>query len=126
MKCKLVNSRKKTMKFCRFLRINDDVGYNLEEGRGEGRIKYYGNGFKSIECGISVDKPDDIDKSAWKCFIGVENDDGELKTLGAVIDPQSETQGGISFTIFANTKVFTRNENDGKCTKSICDYIFWQ
>lgn len=47
MKCKLVNS-KKTQKFCRFLRLSDDVGFNLEEGRGDERIRYYGNGFSEL------------------------------------------------------------------------------
>ncbi|XP_031627128.1 uncharacterized protein LOC116343281 isoform X2 [Contarinia nasturtii] len=94
MKCKLMNNRRKMMKFCRFLQINDDVGYNLDEGRGDGRIKYYGNGFQSSECGVSIDNPGDSDKSAWKCFIGVE-DDGEIKTFGAIIDPQTKAQATI-------------------------------
>lgn len=95
MQCKLMNS-KKIMKFCRFLRINDDVGYHLEEGRGDGRFRYFGDGFKNNECGISIANPDNNDKSPWKCFIGVE-DDEELMTVGAIIDgsnpPKTSAQG---------------------------------
>lgn len=84
------------MKFCRFLRLNDDVGFNLQDGRGDERISYYGNGFENLECGISIGNVDQNDKSPWKCFIGVD-DDGELKTMGAIIDgsdsQQTNTQG---------------------------------
>ncbi|XP_055298260.1 uncharacterized protein LOC129566399 [Sitodiplosis mosellana] len=95
MKCKLVNTRK-TLKFCRFLRLNDDTGFNLQDGRGEERISYFGNGFANRECGISIANADDSDKSPWKCFIGVD-DDGHLKTMGAIIDgsvPQKTSSQG--------------------------------
>lgn len=94
MKCKLVNSRKK-ITFCRWLRLNDETGFNLEDGRGDTRYSYFGDGFKSLECGISVANADQNDKSPWKCFIGVE-DDGELDTHGAIVDgtdPQQPAQG---------------------------------
>lgn len=95
MKCKLVNT-KKIMTFCRFLRLNDDVGFHMQDGRGEERISYFGNGFHKRECGISIANADDNDKSPWKCFIGVD-DDNKLKTMGAIIDgsdpPQTTTQG---------------------------------
>lgn len=84
MKCKLVNSNK-LVKFCRFLRLNDDVGFNLEEGRGELRYRYFGNGFQDRECGISIANPDENDKSPWKCFVGVD-DEGVQRTLGSIID----------------------------------------
>lgn len=84
MKCKLVNSNK-LVKFCRLLRLNDDVGFNLEEGRGELRYRYFGNGFQDRECGISIANPDENDKSPWKCFVGVD-DEGVQRTLGSIID----------------------------------------
>lgn len=90
MKCKLVNS-KKMIKFCRFLRLIDDVGFHLEMGRGEQRYSYFGNGFEQGECGISIANADENDKSPWKCFIGVD-EDGELKTIGAIVDGTDPTQ----------------------------------
>lgn len=97
MKCKLINS-KKSVKFCRFLRLNDDVGFNLELGRGEAGYRYFGNGFHNQECGISIEKPDSNDKSVWKCLIGVD-DEGTLKTVGAIIDgsdPNKPNTQGLS------------------------------
>lgn len=101
MKCKLVNS-KKTQKFCRFLRLNDDVGFHLEEGRGDERYRYFGNGFKNLECGISIANPDENDKSPWKCFIGVDDENGEMKTIGGIVDgtdpKQTQSQGYLFFS----------------------------
>lgn len=97
MKCKLANSNK-TMKFCRFLRANDDIGFNLEEGRGEARYRYFGNGFHNRECGISIANADSNDKSPWKCLLGVEEKD-EMKMLGAIIDgsdPEQPYAQGLS------------------------------
>lgn len=95
MKCKLENT-KKTLKFCRFLRLNDDVGFNLQDGRGEEHISYYGRGFDKHECGISIANADESDKSPWKCFMGVD-DSGKLETMGAIIDgsdqQKTSTQG---------------------------------
>lgn len=101
MKCKLINTKKIT-KFCRFLRLNDDIGFNLEDGRGEERYYYYGNGFKNNECGISILNPDESDKTPWKCFIGVEFDE-EVTTVGALIDgtdPQKDKTPGFSLHLF--------------------------
>lgn len=96
MKCKLVNSRKK-ITFCRFLRLGDDVGFNMQEGRGGDRYRYFGAGFRHFECGISIENADESDKSPWKCFIGVE-DDGEPMTVGAIVDgtdPQQTAKGWL-------------------------------
>lgn len=115
MKCKLINTKKIT-KFCRFSRLNDDIGFNLEEGRGEARYYYFGNGFQNNECGISILNPDESDKTPWKCFIGVD-DDGEMTTVGALIDgtdPEKDKTPGflchiccfLSF-FFVSTNTFT-------------------
>lgn len=93
MRCKLINSEK-SVKFCRFLRLNDEVGFNLEEGHGDERYRYFGNGFHNQECGISIEKADSIDKSPWQCLIGVD-DKGKMRTLGTIIDGSDPNQ---SFT----------------------------
>lgn len=79
------------------MRLSDDVGFNLQEGRGGGKYRYFGAGFGQLECGISVGNADENDKSPWKCFIGVD-DDGESRTVGAIIDgtdPQQTTKGWL-------------------------------
>lgn len=73
------------MKFCRFLRLNDDVGFNLEEGGGNEAYRYFGNGFATLECGISIRQPNENDKSMWKCFVGIEVKN-KTTTIGALID----------------------------------------
>lgn len=45
-----------------------------------------------IRCGISVMNPEEIDKSPWKCFIGIIDESGELKTVGAIVDGTDPTQ----------------------------------
>lgn len=92
MKCKLENTMKE-MKFCRFLRLNDDKGYNLEEGRGDEDYYYFGAGFKSHECGISISKPTEKDRSIWKCFIGVEFEN-EDKIVGTILDARDARDPG--------------------------------
>lgn len=82
------------MKFCRFVRLNDDDGFNLEEGRGNDRYRYFGNGFRNRECGISLTRPLAVDKSPWKCFIGVEMD-GETTTVGAILDASENDIDGL-------------------------------
>lgn len=84
MKCSLMHSEK-VLRFCRFLRLIDDVGFNLDEGRGTPKYRYYGNGFESGECGIEIVDPDNNDKSTWKCYLGVEQYQEPL-TLGALLD----------------------------------------
>lgn len=79
---------KRVINFCRFFRLNDDVGYNLDAGRGEGRYRYYGDGLAQHECGISIANPDENDKSPWKCWMGV---DGK-EIVGAIIDGSDPTQ----------------------------------
>lgn len=37
--CNMVNS-KKVITFCRFLRLNDGVGYNVDAGLGHDRYRY--------------------------------------------------------------------------------------
>lgn len=96
MKCKLMKSNR-VVSFCRFVRLNDDVGYNLEAGRGEGRYRYNGDGFAHQECGISITNPDDNDKSPWKCLIGVENNE----TMGAIVDGSDPKQPYGQGTFFS-------------------------
>lgn len=83
MKCKLVNS-KRMMKFCRFLRLNDDMGFHLQEGHGNAQYQYFGRGLEHHECGISIRNPNENDKSMWKCFMGVEKDK-IATTVGAIV-----------------------------------------
>lgn len=93
MKCALINSQK-TMKFCRFVRLNDGEGFNLQEGRGNDRYRYFGSGFKRHECGISLTKPLESDRSPWKCFIGVDMD-GEITAIGSILNANDRDIDGI-------------------------------
>lgn len=90
--CKLVNT-KKEMTFCRFLRMNGDKGYHLEDGHGDENYHYFGAGFHQHECGISITKPTDNDKSIWKCFIGVELKN-DHKVVGAILDARDTKDPG--------------------------------
>lgn len=47
--------------------------------------RYFGAGFDKHECGITVEGPQTIDKTQWKCLIGVE-EMGESSTIGAMLD----------------------------------------
>lgn len=92
MNCKLINSMK-TVKFCRFARIDDDFGFNLVPGRGHGKYRYYGNGLDHHECGMAIQNPIALDKTQWKCLIGTETIDATekekkftRKTIGAIVD----------------------------------------
>lgn len=84
MKCTLLNS-KRLLKFCRFLRLNDNRGFHLEEGRGTENYRYFGNGFEHYDCGISIQNPNAADKSMWKCFMGVEQN-GDTATVGKIVN----------------------------------------
>lgn len=86
--CKLVNTKKK-MIVCRFLRLNDNVGYNLVDGFGDENYRYIGQGLQNNECGISIQNPNANDKSMWKCFMGIEED--ENVTVGGIKNPDGKT-----------------------------------
>lgn len=77
------------MKFCRFLRLKDNVGYNLEDGFGDANYRYIGQGLENNECGISIQNPNANDKSMWKCFMGVEEID-DVK-VGTIENPGKKT-----------------------------------
>lgn len=47
--------------------------------------RYFGAGFDSHECGITIANAQNADKSQWKCLMGVEQN-GKLETLGAIVD----------------------------------------
>lgn len=61
------------------------------------------------ECGISIANPDENDKSPWKCFIGVDDENGEMKTLGAIVDgtdPKETKTEGLRKYFFISLKFF--------------------
>lgn len=49
------------------------------------QYRYYGDGFDKHECGITIENPQNADKSHWKCLIGVE-EMGVRSTIGAILD----------------------------------------
>lgn len=111
MKCKLINTKKK-MKFCRFLRLSDNFGYNLEDGFGDIKYRYAGQGLENNECGISIQNPTANDKLNWKCIMGVEEaedveagkaekpNEKTMTTVGAIVSGvESHKDEGISSII---------------------------
>lgn len=80
------------MKFCRFLRLSDNIGYNLNDGFGDKKYRYIGQGLENNECGISIQNPNANDKSMWKCFMGVE--EAEDVQPGGVKKPNKKTTVG--------------------------------
>lgn len=81
MACNLVQSTKK-LSFCRFQRLSDGRGFNVQPAQGSSRYSYWGNGFAAGECGLTVSGPNDLDRSTWKCFVGYDRQG----TMGAILD----------------------------------------
>lgn len=52
---------------------------------------YFGKGFVQRQCGIRINNPDENDRSAWKCYLGVM-ELGKKKTLGAILDASEVPQ----------------------------------
>lgn len=44
----------------------------MQNGFGDEKYRYMGQGLENNECGISIQNPNVNDKSMWKCFMGVE------------------------------------------------------
>ncbi|KAL1379417.1 hypothetical protein pipiens_014919 [Culex pipiens pipiens] len=86
--CQLRYSRQ-TIRFCRFLRLSDQLGLNMLEGVGWGRYRYYGNGFETGDCGLEIDDPDGVDRGLWKCVVGY-GDEQIMKVSGAILDGGEE------------------------------------
>lgn len=95
--------------------MSDNIGYNLEDGFGDEKYRYIGQGLENNECGISIQMPDTNDKSTWKCFMGVEESEhvepGEIRkadkkritTVGAIVDGvESHKNEGIYSRYFTN------------------------
>ncbi|XP_049542652.1 uncharacterized protein LOC125955559 [Anopheles darlingi] len=73
------------LKFCRFIRLADNLGLNVMPGLGTTRYGYTGAGFERNECGLEIHEPDGLDKGLWKCVLGYG--DAELtKVSGAILD----------------------------------------
>ncbi|XP_077292862.1 uncharacterized protein LOC143915917 [Arctopsyche grandis] len=70
MYCNLKNSNK-ILKFCRFERYRDGVGFNLADGIGKGRYSYFGDGLSAHHCGIMIRSVSSGDYGNWKCSIGL-------------------------------------------------------
>lgn len=69
--CRL-NNLKNILKFCRFERLgDDDFGLNLEDGIGIDNYRYYGQGLSYGECGLQINNLNAIDKTQWKCYVGL-------------------------------------------------------
>ncbi|XP_037026242.1 uncharacterized protein LOC119067401 [Bradysia coprophila] len=84
LRCNLINS-KKVITFCRFLRLADDVGFNMDEGIGNTGYRYYGDGIHKHDCGMTIEEPTDVDRSEWKCYVGY-TEGSNLRTMGAILD----------------------------------------
>lgn len=87
--CNLQYSPSSTIRFCRFVRVADNLGLNMLPGIGWDRYRYYGNGFEVWDCGLEIEEPDNIDKGLWKCLVGYETDE-MVKVSGAIMDNSDE------------------------------------
>uniref|UniRef100_A0A336MU22 CSON004819 protein n=1 Tax=Culicoides sonorensis TaxID=179676 RepID=A0A336MU22_CULSO len=85
--CTLKNSNR-MVKACRFLRVSDNKGFNMDDGLGSDYYRFYGKGLEDNECGISITKPGVQDKGLWKCFISTVTQDGKSqeKSFGSALD----------------------------------------
>ncbi|EDS28561.1 conserved hypothetical protein [Culex quinquefasciatus] len=111
--CQLRYSRQ-TIRFCRFLRLSDQLGLNMLEGVGWGRYRYYGNGFETGDCGLEIDDPDGVDRGLWKCVVGY-GDEQIMKVSGAILD------GGEEETPLAILRVEDVNGLNGTEVKLQCN-----
>ncbi|XP_068081298.1 uncharacterized protein [Anabrus simplex] len=59
--------------YCHFIRPNDNVGFLMNEGVGNGKYSYYGNGLDEYECGVTIEKPEQEDIGVWQCILGFES-----------------------------------------------------
>lgn len=79
--CRIKNL-KNVMKFCRFERLGDDeFGLNLEDGIGVDNYRYYGQGLAYGECGLQINNLSLIDKTQWKCYLGLVDASDEMKNI---------------------------------------------
>lgn len=98
MLCNLKNIEPNTtIKYCRFSRNSDSYSLHMSEAQGVNKYIYYGSGFINGDCGMIISTPAKLDKSLWKCFIGIETviesektwkkENKYIKrTFGAIID----------------------------------------
>lgn len=69
-----VRNMKNVLNYCRFERFGDDnFGLHLEDGIGINNYRYYGQGITNGECGLQISNLDAIDKTQWKCYLGLMN-----------------------------------------------------
>lgn len=123
LSCKLRNSNKE-IKFCRFLRMDDNFGFHVSEGLGTERYSYFGNGFVYGDCGLAIKSPGVYDKSLWKCYLGVEVGD-ETRTIGAILNANNE-QNDLEILDVSDIQVINDNELTIRCdSKSPIDYCWF-
>lgn len=60
LSCKIKNYRN-SIEFCRFMRVEDDMGLNLIEGVSDIKYTYYGK-VENGECGLEIISPDSLDR----------------------------------------------------------------
>ncbi|XP_055602240.1 uncharacterized protein LOC129751020 [Uranotaenia lowii] len=101
------------MKFCRFLRLADNLGFNMLEGVGWDRYRYYGDGFGTGNCGLEIEEPDTVDRGLWKCVIGY-GDESIMKVSGAILD-SSETDQELAIIEAGDVNALKGTEMTLRC-----------
>nr|XP_029732390.1 uncharacterized protein LOC109417989 [Aedes albopictus] len=110
--CNLQYSRS-MIRFCRFVRVADNLGLNMLPGVGWDRYRYYGNGFDVGDCGLEVEEPDTIDKGLWKCVVGYGDDD-MMKVAGAIMD-NSDEEAALAIISVENVNALSGAEMTLQC-----------
>ncbi|XP_058460044.1 uncharacterized protein LOC131435834 [Malaya genurostris] len=104
---------KHMIKFCRFIRVADNLGLNMLEGVGWDRYRYNGNGFSAGDCGLEIEDPATIDRGLWKCVIGY-GDDEVIKVTGAILD-NNETESELKIIAAENVNALNGTEMTLQC-----------
>ena len=77
-----VKNLKNVLKFCRFERLGgDDFGLNLEDGIGVDNYRYHGRGLAYGECGLQINNLNSIDKTQWRCYLGLIDAADAMKAI---------------------------------------------
>lgn len=98
--------------FCRFKRVIDDYGLNMDEGQGKIKYNYHGEGIAEGQCGMMITQPDTADKALWKCYVGIESQVGGTNvthTVGAILDASDIVHSLDKLTV--NNVAILENQN---------------
>lgn len=61
--------------------MDEDFGLNLEDGIASENYRYYGQGLSYGECGLEIKSMKRLDRTQWRCFVGLMDSEDALKNI---------------------------------------------